>query len=162
VQCPYCGGDSQVVDSRTSSESVRRRRVCNECRRRFTTYERLATPSIKVQKRDGRTEPFSPDKLVRVLTRVGRDRPGMGPADVQRLARAIEAQLVDQAVKTIRTADILERLLTLVGDVDRMARDRLAANYLDEDGRLRTDAPAAAGRGPDQLGLFGEDEEEKP
>ena len=162
MQCPYCGGDSQVVDSRTSSETVRRRRVCNECRRRFTTYERLATPSIKVQKRDGRIEPFSPDKLVRVLTRVGRGRPGMGPADVQRLARALEAQLVDQAIKTIRSAEILDRLLALVEAVDRLARDRLAANYLDENGRLRTDAPAAAANGPDQLGLFGDDEEDKP
>jgi len=161
VQCPYCGKESQVVDSRTSPEGVRRRRVCNECRRRFTTYERLAAPSIKVLKREGGTEPFSPDKIVRVLRRVGRDRPALGQADIQRLARAIEAQLVDEAVKTIRSGEILERLLALVGDVDRVARDRLAADYLDETGRLRTDAPRQAARRPDQLGLFGGEEEDK-
>jgi transcriptional repressor NrdR len=159
VQCPYCGGDSQVVDSRTSPEGVRRRRVCNECRRRFTTYEMSRPPGIKVQKRKGGTEGFAPDKIVRVLSRVCRDRPGLGPPDFQRLARAIEAQLVDEGVRTIRSSEILQRLLGLLGDLDRIARDRLAADYLDEAGHLRTE-PAPPQENEPQLGLFGEDEEE--
>ncbi len=160
MQCPYCGGDSQVVDSRTSPDGVRRRRVCTgECKRRFTTYEASRPPSIKVHKRKGGTEGFAPDKIVRVLERVGRDRPGLAPPVFQRLARAIEAQLVDQGVRTIRSSEILERLLGLLGDVDRLARDRLAADYLDEAGHLRTDAPAPAATEP-QLGLFGEEEED--
>jgi transcriptional repressor NrdR len=150
-----------VVDSRTASEGVRRRRVCNECRRRFTTYERLAAPSIKVQKRDGHTEPFSPAKLTRVLERVGQGRPGLGPPDVQRIARAVEAQLVDQGIKTIKSSELLERLLSLLGEVDRLARDRLAANYLDEDGRLQTGAAREVAPRSDQLGLFADDEEDK-
>lgn len=161
MQCPYCGGDSQVKDSRTSSEGIRRRRECVVCKRRFTTYEQLGAPAIKVQKRDGRHEPFDPGKIVRVLERVGRDRPALGPADRQRLARAIEAQLLDEAVKTIRSGEILERLLALLGDVDRMARDRLAADYLDENGRVRTDAPRGARRQAGQLGLPGMIEEDE-
>lgn len=159
MQCPYCGGDSQVVDSRTSPDGVRRRRVCNECRRRFTTYEMSRPPSIKVQKRKGGTEGFAPDKIVRVLARVCRDRPGLATADFQRLARAIEAQLVDEGVRTIRSSEILQRLLALLGDVDRIARDRLAADYLDQGGQLRTEPPPPQENEP-QLGLFGEDEEE--
>ena len=159
MQCPYCGGDSQVVDSRTSPEGVRRRRVCNECRRRFTTYELSRPPSIKVQKRKGGSETFAPDKIVRVLERVCRERPGLGPTDFQRLARAIEAQLVDQGVKTIRSSEILERLLALLADVDRVAHDRLAADYLDEAGQLRPEPPPPPASEP-QLGLFGDEEEE--
>jgi len=86
VQCPYCNGDSAVLDSRTSSEGVRRRRSCNECKRRFTTYERLAAPSIRVTKRSGRTEPFDADKILQVLRRISRDRPAVQDADVVRLA----------------------------------------------------------------------------
>lgn len=159
MQCPYCGGDSQVVDSRTSLEGVRRRRVCNECRRRFTTYEMSRPPSIKVHKRGGGSEVFQPDKIVRVLERVCRGRPGLGTPAFQRLARGIEAQLVDEGVKTIRSSEILERLLTLLADVDRLSRDRLAADYLDEAGQLRPEPPPPPSNEP-QLGLFGEEEEE--
>ena len=160
MQCPYCGGDSQVVDSRTSPDGVRRRRVCTgECKRRFTTYEASRPPAIKVHKRRGGTEVFQPQKIVRVLERVGRERPGMGPAVQQRLARAIEASLVDEGAKTIRSSEILGRLLVLLGDVDRLARDRLAADYLDESGHLRPE-PATPSTGEPQLGLFGEEEEE--
>jgi transcriptional repressor NrdR len=150
-----------VVDSRTATEGVRRRRICNECKRRFTTYEKIGASGIKVQKRDGSTEPFAPDKLVRVLVRVGRERPALTAPVIQRLARTLEAQLLDEGVKSIRSGDILDRLLALLNDVDRLARDRLAADYLDESGRLRTgapredDDPARAG----QLGLFADDEE---
>jgi transcriptional repressor NrdR len=161
VECPYCGKDSQVKDSRTTSEGIRRRRECVNCKRRFTTYEQLGAPSIKVQKRDGHFQPFDAGKIVRVLGRVGRDRPALGHADQQRLARAIEAQLLDAAVKTIRSGEILERLLALLGDVDRVAHDRLAADYLDENGNLRTDAPRPKRRASGQLAMFDE-EEEKP
>jgi transcriptional repressor NrdR len=164
VQCPYCGGDSQVKDSRLSAEGIRRRRECVECKRRFTTYEQLGAPAIKVQKRDGSFQPFDSGKIVRVLKRVGRDRPGLGAADQQRLARKIEAELVDEAVKTIRSGEIIDRLLGLLKEVDRVAYDRLAANYLDEGGRLRTDAPKSEEPSAGQLGLPGMtgDDEETP
>lgn len=151
-----------MVDSRTAPEGVRRRRICNECRRRFTTYEKIGASGIKVLKRDGSSEPFAPDKLVRVLGRVGRDRAALTPAAVQRLARAVEAQLLDEGVKSIRSSELLQRMLALLADVDRLAHDRLAADYLDETGRLRTDAPRDGDpQEGGQLGLFADDEEEK-
>jgi transcriptional repressor NrdR len=158
VQCPYCGGDSQVVDSRSASDGVRRRRICNECKRRFTTYEKAGSPKVKVAKRDGGSEAFDPAKIARVLTRVGRDRPALGPAGAVRLARALEAELLDEGFKQIRSGEIIDRLLRLLRPVDQVAHDRLAANYLDETGILRTERAAdAADAG--QLGLFRDDED---
>jgi len=159
VQCPYCGGDSQVKDSRVSSEGIRRRRQCVECSRRFTTYEHVGAPPIKVQKRDGRFEPFDSAKIARVIGRIGKDRPALAAADRQRLARKIEAELVDAGVKAIRSGEVVDRLLLLLKEVDR-----LAANYLDEGGRLRTDAPKSEEPSAGQLGLPGmiEDDEETP
>lgn len=148
-----------MKDSRVSAEGIRRRRQCVSCSRRFTTYEQLGQPPIKVQKRDGRFEAFDSGKIVKALRRVGRDRPALGPADQQRLARTIEAELVDAAVKSIRSGEIVDRLLRLLKEVDRVAYDRLAANYLDEAGRLRTDAPKSEEPSAPQLGLFEEDEE---
>jgi len=164
VQCPYCGGDSQVKDSRVSSEGIRRRRQCVECSRRFTTYEHVGAPPIKVQKRDGRFEPFDSAKIARVIGRIGKDRPALAAADRQRLARKIEAELVDAGVKAIRSGEVVDRLLLLLKEVDRVAYDRLAANYLDEGGRLRTDAPKSEEPSAGQLGLPGmiEDDEETP
>ena len=130
-----------------------------ECKRRFTTYEAPRPPGIKVHKRKGGTEAFAPEKIVRVLGRVCRERPGLNDAALHRLARAIEAQLVDEGVRTIRSTEILERLLALLADVDRVSRDRLAADYLDEAGHLRTEAPPPPDSEP-QLGLFGEGEDE--
>ncbi|HEU5059459.1 MAG TPA: ATP cone domain-containing protein [Kofleriaceae bacterium] len=164
MQCPYCGKDSQVKDSRTSADGIRRRRECTECKRRFTTYEQLGAPAIKVQKRDGRHEAFDPAKIARVLARIGRDRPTFADADQQRVARKVEAELLDQGVKTIRSGEIVERLLRLLKDVDRLAHDRLAADYLDENGQLRTDAPRPKRPSAGQLGLPGmiEEDEEAP
>ena len=90
MRCPYCDNDSQVVDSRTTAEGVRRRRVCKDCRRRFTTYERVGSPDIKVVKRSGKTEPFDYEKLVNVLTLDAMDNISKEP-DYKKCAVQIEA-----------------------------------------------------------------------
>jgi transcriptional repressor NrdR len=154
VQCPYCGGDAAVLDSRTNPEGVRRRRSCSECKRRFTTYEKVAAPIVKVVKRSGKTEPFDPQKIVRVLLRVGRDRPSLKADDAVRLARTIEAQLVDERSKSIRSGELASRLLVLLHEVDRLAYERFAANYMDESGQLRTESRQTAEEDTSQLGLF--------
>jgi transcriptional repressor NrdR len=147
-----------VVDSRATSDGIRRRRICADCKRRFTTYERLAPPAIKVSKRDGRVEPFDAQKLTRVLQRVGGDRKALGIDAIERVARSIEASLLDQGIRSISSAGVIDMLLAKLRDLDRVAYDRLAADYLDEDGQLRVgssgaDEPADT----EQLGLF-EDE----
>jgi transcriptional repressor NrdR len=162
VQCPYCGDDSQVVDSRQNADGVRRRRTCNGCRRRFTTYEKVAPPNIKVVKRSGKSEPFDPDKIARVLARVCRDRGTLTPADVERIARTLEAQLLDERVKSIRSAELVARVLARLGEVDRLAYARLAADYIGEDGHLRTEPRAQAATDPSQIEMFGPDEDPEP
>lgn len=154
MRCPYCDSDSNVVDSRAANRSVRRRRVCSSCKRRFTTYERVAPPNIKVTKRGGRNEPFDPDKIAAVLARVCRERANVSEDDIRRITAAIEAELIDERAKAIASAELALRLLTRLGELDKLAYDRLAANYLDETGQLRTE-PREASDNAGQLGLFG-------
>ncbi len=146
--------ESNVVDSRSIERGVRRRRVCGTCKRRFTTYERVAPPSIKVIKRNGKTEPFDPEKIERLLTRVCRDRVTIKAADIRRITASIEADLIDARVKTIESGALVERLLNRLSELDKLAYDRLAANYVDEQGQLRTSSRSASG--DHQLGLFAE------
>ncbi len=153
MQCPYCDGDAAVLDSRTTTEGVRRRRSCSNCKRRFTTYEHIAAPAIKVSKRSGKTEPFDSDKIVAILVRVSRDRPNFGKDEAVRLARTVEAQLLDEATKSIRSDDLANLVLSLLRDLDRLSYDRLAANYMDESGVLRTKVSERQTSGG-QLGLF--------
>ena len=154
--CPFCERDSQVVDSRgTADGGVRRRRVCNHCKRRFTTYERVGSPLLKVVKRSERSEPFDSAKLLRALQRVCRHRPGVRKRDIERVARAIEAQLIDAGAKSVRSGQIAELALARLAELDRIAYERLAANYMDEDGVLRTDPPPPPFTEDErQLGLF--------
>src|SRR5678809_781059 len=95
VQCPYCNGDSSVTETRVTADGLRRRRVCTACKRRFTTYEKVGAPGLKVQKRDGSVEPFEADKLLVALQRVCAHRPAVHDDDLRRIARDIEATLVD-------------------------------------------------------------------
>lgn len=153
MQCPYCGGDAAVLDSRTTAEGVRRRRNCAECKRRFTTYEKVAAPAIKVVKRSGKSEAFDSAKIIKILIRVSRDRASFGKAEATRLARTVEARLLDEGTKNIPTSELTDMILGLLRDIDRLSYDRLAANYMNESGVLRT-APAAEQGSQGQLGLF--------
>lgn len=155
MQCPYCNADSNVVDSRSLGDGVRRRRVCAQCRRRFTTYERVAPPNVKVIKRLGKAEPFDAAKIRAVLARVGAGRQAIDEAAIKRVAASIEAELIDARVKTVSSARIAERLLARLEDLDKVAYGRLAADYLDESGQLRVEKPT--GPEDDQLGLFEEE-----
>ncbi|ACY14658.1 ATP cone domain-containing protein [Haliangium ochraceum] len=158
MQCPYCGSDSQVLDSRGNADGVRRRRQCNACRRRFTTYERAGAPSLKVIKRSERVEGFDSDKLQRALERVCRGRSAISASDIRRIARDIEAELVDASAKSVHSGQIVDLALRRLADIDRIAYNRLAVNYIDESGHLRTDVRAQSEDGVQQLGLFGGDD----
>ncbi|HUH05892.1 MAG TPA: ATP cone domain-containing protein [Kofleriaceae bacterium] len=154
MQCPFCNGDSQVSDSRATADGIRRRRICNACKRRFTTYERAASPSLKVIKRSGKSEPFSSEKLLARLQRVCRRRPITSALQLEALVRSIEAQLVDAGTKSVTSAQIAELVLRRLGELDPVSYNRLAASYLDEDGRLRTDQADERSDPDAQLGLF--------
>jgi transcriptional repressor NrdR len=152
VQCPYCSGDSSVTETRVTADGMRRRRVCTACKRRFTTYERLGPPGLKVAKRDGTLEPFELDKLLGALRRVCAHRPGITDAALSRVARDIEAKLVDSGRKAVTWSDLAQHVLDRLGNLDAVAAARFAANYTDEAGVLRFSG-AAEDAATHQLGL---------
>ena len=152
MQCPYCGGDSSVTETRVTADGMRRRRVCTVCKRRFTTYERLGAPGLRVTKRDGSVEAFDGEKLLVALRRVAAHRNVVSDDDLRRLARDIEATLVDSGRKSIAWSDIVTLALSRLENVDAVSAHRLAANYTDETGAVRFDRSVSEQPSP-QLGL---------
>jgi transcriptional repressor NrdR len=152
VQCPYCSGDSSVTETRVTADGLRRRRACTVCKRRFTTYETLGAPGLKVGKRDGSVEPFDGDKLFAALQRIAAHRENVGDEDLRRLARDIEATLLDAGHKSVKWSEIVAQALTRLENIDPISAQRLAANYTDESGAVKLDNDAPA-RPTQQLGL---------
>ena len=157
MQCPYCGGDSGVTETRVTADGLRRRRVCNACKRRFTTYEKVGAPGLKVTKRDESVEPFDGEKLFRALQRVAAHR-AVADDVLRRIARDIEANLVDSGRKSVAWNDIVEAALVRLENIDPIVAQRLRANYQDESGAVRfTHEPPATDT--KQLGLPLSDED---
>src|SRR3954469_1937596 len=91
MQCPYCGSSRhRVVDSREAADAIRRRRECESCGERFTSYERAEAVRMHVVKRNGRREPFDRDKLLRGLLRAAAKRP-IEPLKLDEVVSSIEA-----------------------------------------------------------------------
>jgi transcriptional repressor NrdR len=91
MQCPFCGSTQhRVVDSREAADAIRRRRQCENCDQRFTSYERAETVRMHVVKRDGHREPFDRDKLLRGLQRAAAKRP-IEPERLDEVVASIEA-----------------------------------------------------------------------
>src|SRR4051794_7848520 len=91
MQCPYCGSaQNRVVDSREATDAIRRRRQCENCDQRFTTYERAEAVRMHVVKRDGHREPFDRDKLLRGLQRAAAKRP-IEPERLEEVVGSIES-----------------------------------------------------------------------
>lgn len=141
-----------MTETRVTADGLRRRRVCTACKRRFTTYEKLGAPGLKVQKRDGSTEAFDSEKLLVALSRVCAHRPNVAEQDLRRIARDIEATLVDSGRKSVGWSDIVELALTRLQNVDPVCAQRLIANYTDESGSVRFGSEGAGQPSP-QLGL---------
>jgi transcriptional repressor NrdR len=158
VQCPYCRGDSSVTETRVTADGLRRRRVCTVCKRRFTTYETLGAPGLKVHKRDGSLEPFDGDKLLRALSRVAAHRTQITDDDLRRLARDIEATLVDSGRKSVAWSDIVALAIARLAGLDTVSARRMEADYRDETGSVRLENEVVGAPAP-QLGLPLTDEE---
>jgi transcriptional repressor NrdR len=131
MKCPYCGSpDSRVVDSRDvrDGESIRRRRECGACGRRFTTYENVEMRELVVVKRDGRREPFSPRKLADKL-RIALTKRPVPTGEVDRIVRETEAELLDRNVPEVPSTEIGELVLSKLKNLDDVAYIRFASVY---------------------------------
>jgi transcriptional repressor NrdR len=131
MRCPYCHGmEDRVVDSRTSQEgrSVRRRRECLACSRRFTTYESIEERQLLVTKRDGSSEPYSRQKVLTSLQLPCAKRPVTG-SDIELMVSAIEDELAKLNVDEVESDRIGELVMEQLRTRDYVAHDRYASVY---------------------------------
>lgn len=130
MRCPNCGEhDTRVVDSRDIDEAaIRRRRECNLCATRFTTYERIESARLTVVKSDGRREEFDRDKLATGLSRALTRRPVAADA-AQKTAERIEAALRARGQSEIASGTIGQMAMDSLRALDQIAYIRFASVY---------------------------------
>lgn len=130
MQCPYCGTpDSRVVDTRSTNDSIRRRRECQKCRKRFTTYEQISE-ALLIVKRDGRREPFDRHKLLQGIRIACAKRP-IAMADIDRIVDQVEERLFSLGKAEVRSEVIGEMVLEKLREVDPLAYIRFAMVYME-------------------------------
>ena len=129
--CPICGGDSKVLDTRTneSVNSVKRRRECMKCGKRFTTYERIEDMPLIVRKKFGRTELFDKSKILKGMAKACEKRP-VSIDQLEDMVDQIERQLKNQYTE-VSTADIGETIMKNLLQLDQVAYIRFASVYKD-------------------------------
>ena len=128
MKCPVCNHqDSRVLDSRPVEDgaSIKRRRECPSCGKRFTTYEVIDTVPTTVVKRNGKREFFDKHKLVLGIERACQKR----PVDPEEIASAIETELQNSIVEEISSQDIGEMVLTKLKEIDTVSYIRFASVY---------------------------------
>jgi transcriptional repressor NrdR len=131
LRCPFCGhDDSQVKDSRPTEDNaaIRRRRQCEGCGGRFTTFERIQLRELTVVKSEGKREPFEREKLERSLTVACRKRP-VDAAQIEKLASGIQRQLETLGEPEIDSKRIGEFVMEGLKAVDAVAYIRFASVY---------------------------------
>ena len=131
MKCPYCAFlESKVVDSRPADEgsSIRRRRECLSCHKRFTTYEIMESLPLMVIKKDGSRQSFDRNKVMGGLIRACEKRP-VPLADLERLADEIEQNLQNALEREVNTAVIGEQVMEKLKGVDEVAYVRFASVY---------------------------------
>jgi len=133
MRCPYCGHeDSQVKDSRPTEDgaSIRRRRQCEGCAARFTTFERIQLRDIIVVKSGGASEPFNRDKLAHSIELACRKR-AIEPVRIERLVSGIQRQLETSGESEVNSAKIGELAMEVLKGLDSVAYIRFASVYKD-------------------------------
>lgn len=129
MHCPYCQeGDSRVVDSREVGSAIRRRRECQRCGQRFTTYERLAPVSLYVVKRDGRREPFDREKLHHGISTACAKRP-ISEETIETLVGKIENELFALGKAEVESKLVGEMVMEQLRGLDDVAYVRFASVY---------------------------------
>jgi transcriptional repressor NrdR len=131
MKCPFCGDqESKVVDSRHSDdgESIRRRRECLGCQRRFTTYEIVESLPIIVVKRDGSRQPFDRNKLINSMMRAF-DRRKVSTAQLEAIATEIEQTIQNNLDREVSTDKLGEMVMARLKPIDEVAYIRFASVY---------------------------------
>ena len=131
MRCPYCGyKESKVVDSRPADESssIRRRRECLSCEKRFTTYETVESLPMVVIKKDGSRQSFDRSKVLRGIQRSCEKRP-VPVAEMERMAMEIEQELQNALEREVSTEYIGELVMDKLRAVDEVAYVRFASVY---------------------------------
>lgn len=131
MKCPYCGHlENRVVDSRLNKEFTitRRRRSCDACQRRFTTYERLEVTVPMLVKKDGRREPWDRHKVVSGLKKACEKRP-VSMAEIEEFVDAMEIELQGLGEREISVDLIGERIMVGLRNMDEVAYVRFASVY---------------------------------
>ena len=131
MKCPFCGNlESKVVDSRPSDEgaSIRRRRECLECHKRFTTYETMESLPLVVIKKDGSRQTFDRDKLLGSMLKACEKR-SVPLADLERMAGEIEQALQNDMEREVSSSVIGDLVMEKIKEVDEVAYVRFASVY---------------------------------
>ena len=131
MKCPFCShDDTQVKDSRPSEDGkvIRRRRECDACGRRFTTFEKFQVQQVVVIKRDGRRELFDRDKLTKSLLTALRKRP-VPQTDIAKLVNDMEQQLTENGRSEVTSREVGLVVLTTLKKVDFVGYIRYASVY---------------------------------
>jgi transcriptional repressor NrdR len=133
MKCPFCGFlEDKVVDSRESREgdSIRRRRECLRCERRFTSYERIDEIPYMVVKKDGRREPFDRNKVMAGLLRACEKRP-IPASKLESIVNAVEKYVQESPERERPTTKIGETIMRRLKELDKVAYVRFASVYLE-------------------------------
>lgn len=133
MRCPFCGHlEDKVVDSRESREgdAIRRRRECLACGRRFTSYERVEEMPVLIVKKDGRREPFDPQKLLRGMMAACQKRP-VTLSQLEQAVGDIQARLLEQPDREISSRSLGDLVMDALKRLDSVAYVRFASVYRD-------------------------------
>ena len=129
MQCPFCASlNSKVIDTRSAEGGIRRRRECEDCGRRFTTYERVAPLRLMVIKQDGRRESFDRDKILRGIQIACAKRPIETEA-IGELVSGIESELYHRGSREVTSREIGEMVMHNLRKLDEVAYIRFATIY---------------------------------
>lgn len=131
MRCPFCDNeDTKVIDSRPidDGKAIRRRRECEKCVKRFTTYEKVETTIIMIIKKDGSCQAFDRDKLMNGIIKACEKRP-VALADIERVVDSIERGLNNMMEKEVKSTFLGELVMEQLKDLDEVAYVRFASVY---------------------------------
>jgi transcriptional repressor NrdR len=129
MKCPYCLGDTKVLDKRESKDATRRRRECLKCKKRFTTYERIET-HILIIKKDGRRESYNREKIKNGILKACEKRP-VSQEKIDKAVSEIEEKIKNLGKNEIQSNVIGEMVMKKLKSLDQVAYIRFASVYKD-------------------------------